>query len=482
MLITFSGTDSRFLERTFFNDFGTQDDTDVSVATSTRIVAVNSATGYIVDIRGSGFTFDADGPTGGTGTSMTFSLNGVEQGRLTDINWSAVAFVNALDDIEDFADTNEDLAFTPLANLFSSSGTIRVDATGAAAGFDLDLAVGGILERASQPLDFDGSNFADRVFGTPENDTIDGGGGDDTLNILVNRADATAAGTEDNFTLTTAQGTDTLLNMEFVEFNDQTVAVADLLSNPGDLIEGDNGDNTLNGGAADDTVVAGRGDDSINAGAGNDDVRGDGGNDTILGGDGNDTLRGGREVDIIDGGADNDVIRGQSSGDTLTGGDGDDNIKGGGGNDYIDGEAGNDFLKGGSRVDTVMGGDGNDILAGNSFNDTLDGGAGDDRLRAGGDDDRLIGGEGNDFLKSGSGMDTFVFDLGHDRDEVNDLDLANDMLEITAALANGRDAQGIEDLAQVVGPNVEIDFGGGDVIVLQGFDTTEGLAEVISIV
>ena len=250
------------------------------------------------------------------------------------------------------------------------------------------------------------------------------------------------------------------------------------------LLEGDEvtGIDGVMGGIRSDSFTGTGSANIFHGGGGGDDVQGSGGDDIINGDDGNDTLRGGRDEDMIDGGEGNDVIRGQSNGDTLKGGGGDDNIKGGGGNDHIEGQNGNDFLKGGSRVDVVMGGDGNDILAGNSFNDTLDGGAGDDRLRAGGDDDRLIGGRGDDFLRSGAGNDVFVFDIGHDRDEVDDLNLGSDVLEISAALANGRNAQGIENIAKVIGPNVEIDFGNGDVIVLSGFDTTEGLAEVISIV
>ena len=218
-----------------------------------------------------------------------------------------------------------------------------------------------------------------------------------------------------------------------------------------DLLRGNDLANQLSSGAGHDTVTAYKGDDTIEAGAGNDDVSGLGGNDSILGEAGNDTLRGGRESDTILGGDGTDQLRGQREGDLLDGGNGFDNIKGGGGNDTLLGGNGNDFLKGGTRRDEISGGGGDDTLLGNSFTDTLEGGAGADVLNGGGDNDRLDGGTGSDVLKGGDGADVFVFDLGHGNDLIQDMDLGRDRLELSEALAAGRDAADLAAAAQVQG-------------------------------
>lgn len=312
--------------------------------------------------------------------------------------------------------------------------------------------------------------------GNAGNDTINGGtNGDNRVSYNNEHYDGGANGITADLVAGSATDThgdtDTLINI-----NQLRGSIYD------DMITGSNGNDWLDGHNGNDVLNAGKGDDYVSGEEGNDEISGSGGNDTIDGGAGDDTLKGGREEDSIDGGEGEDRIVGQANADIINGGKGADNIKGGGGNDTLNGDGGHDFMKGGTREDVMTGGNGNDRMAGNSFNDTLDGGAGNDRLIAGGDDDRLIGGTGDDFLKSGSGEDVFVFDLGHDSDTVADLNLNNDMLEITAALADGRNAQAIENLAQVSGAGVEIDFGGGDVILLQGLNTTDGLAEVISIV
>ena len=479
MLISFTGTDAAFFQNGFFDSNGTTDSfEDVSVR-STALVGFNTETGYTATLLGRfSLTPAGNEVTGGTVTGLTFVQNSVLQGQISDISWDVGAFVEAILDIEFFLD------FTALAILVEQgTDTLTIDATAAQAGFDSSGFMADFLQTLLIPVVFNGSAFDDEIIGGPGNDTISGGAGSDTLVMDTFRDDFLLSITETAQGFTTEfhdSGIDQVSGIEFVAFQDQTVALADLFT--GILHVGDDTAEFVNGTNRNDTITGARGNDEVLGENGRDDILGGAGDDTLEGGTGNDTLKGGRGQDILRGDDGDDIMRGQREADRIGGGSGNDNIKGGGGNDTLYGDAGNDFLKGGTRRDEIFGGDGNDILIGNSFDDLLDGGAGRDRLLSGGDNDTLIGGEGNDFLKSGSGMDVFVFDLDDGRDQVNDLDLANDMLEISAALADGRDAQGIEDLAQVVGDNVEIDFGGGDVIILQGFDTTEGLAEVIAIV
>lgn len=259
--------------------------------------------------------------------------------------------------------------------------------------------------------------------------------------------------------------------------------IADEAQESGEVIAGDNGDDTLSGTLFADQISGGLGDDRILGGGGDDDLHGNGGSDTVYGDEGNDLIRGGRGEDQLFGDAGEDSIRSQKNGDIVFGGAGNDNIKGGGGNDELHGDAGDDFIKGGTRRDVLFGGDGNDTMAGNSFDDELYGGDGNDRLNAGGDDDVLDGGAGNDLLKGGSGADTFVFDVGHDSDTIVDFDTAVDQLEISAALAAGQSATQIAASAQtLVNGDTLLDFGNGNEILFTSAIDVETLASAIDIV
>ncbi len=92
-------------------------------------------------------------------------------------------------------------------------------------------------------------------------------------------------------------------------------------------------------------------------------IFGNEGQDSISGGAGNDTLFGGKDNDQLDGGTDNDSILGHLSDDMLRGGDGNDTLLGGKGNDQLFGDAGDDFLSGDRDIDTLTGGQGSDTFA-----------------------------------------------------------------------------------------------------------------------
>ncbi|WP_296425649.1 calcium-binding protein [Yoonia sp.] len=120
--------------------------------------------------------------------------------------------------------------------------------------------------------------------------------------------------------------------------------------------------------------------------------------DLIIGQDGNDSLSGGATADVLIGGAGND------------------NLSGGTGDDLIIGRAGNDTLTGGDGADVLMGGDNRDTLIGGNGHDRLDGGSGNDVLDGGAGDDMLIGGAGVDTFIFASGADTIAdFMQGSDR-------------------------------------------------------------------
>ncbi len=97
-------------------------------------------------------------------------------------------------------------------------------------------------------------------------------------------------------------------------------------------------------------------------------------------------------------------------------------------------------------------------MFGNRHDDTLNGGQSNDFLNGGGGDDRLNGGVDNDALKGGAGADR---------------------LRIDDALPSG---QGVVDaFGSVQDGDVVLDFGGGDMIRLDGVNSLAGPGDQIDI-
>lgn len=138
-----------------------------------------------------------------------------------------------------------------------------------------------------------------------------------------------------------------------------------------------------------------------------------------------------------------------------------DRIGGDGGANVLVGDGGRDLILGFDGNDSLSGGDGEDQLEGGGGNDTLDGGAGNDSLDGGDGDDSLLGGLGNDTFTGGAGADTFAFAPGEGDDVITDFDVLFDFLDVTAL--------GITDFAdlniQDQGPNAQVDFGAGTVVL-----------------
>ena len=286
----------------------------------------------------------------------------------------------------------------------------------------------------------------------------------------------------------------------------------------GEKIAGNDGNDAIYAGGGDDEIDGGDGNDLIQGGPGEDDLTGGDGLDTVSyehspmgvtvnlragtasggnadgdeladdfenvrGSENDDDLSGDRGVNKIWGIGGNDVLYGDKSGDFLYGGPGDDELKGGDGDDTLEGGPGADELTGGEDEDTasfassmmgvtvrlhsrqIEGGDAegdtwgdlvtveyelpdedgepvehmetvpdivhitgsnmDDILAGDSRDNTIMGlggndklyggpGGGDDILMGGGDDDMAFGGPGDDSLHGGAGDDMLVGGPGDD--------------------------------------------------------------------
>ena len=236
-------------------------------------------------------------------------------------------------------------------------------------------------------------------------DAFDGGPGDDLLRPGL----GPTQGVPDSDTLNGGGGRDS------VTYEQRAAPVTVSINGaPGDGFPGE-GDNV---GLDVERLVGGRVADRLSGGPTNDSIDGLTGADVITGGAGADTLDGGvldAESDNVAGGDGDDLVRGNAGDDTLNGDRGRDGVEGGGGDDAIAGGQDNDNLAGGAGADRAEGGAGNDRLNGST--PALVGADGADVLRGDAGNDSLTGAEGNDTLVGGSGADDMKGGLGRDAAE-----------------------------------------------------------------
>ena len=125
-------------------------------------------------------------------------------------------------------------------------------------------------------------------------------------------------------------------------------------------------------------------------------------------------------------------------------------------------------------------------LMGNKGDNGLSGMDGNDRLFGGQGFDTLTGGAGDDVLGGGSAADVFIFADGFGTDQITDFLLADsDILRLDDAIWGGAAktaAEVLTEFSSVVGGNLVLNFGLGEVLTLTGVGSTAGLAAVIEIV
>jgi Ca2+-binding RTX toxin-like protein len=279
---------------------------------------------------GRGFTYDGDGRlTGGIVDEFRVYSGGIDADNQLVIISSNFTLLSAAE---------LDTAFATFAGGDPAGAVALVMASWTAEYFSHSKFPGGFLQ---------GYGGDDGLFGGPENDTIHGRDGDDT--IALGSGDDYGSGDAGRDFIYGGHGNDRMLGRSG---NDQ--------------MYGEQGDDTLKGGSGDDGLRGNKGWDLLNGGQGNDTLGGDQGNDILIGGGGSDTL---------DGDHGDDRLRGGNGRDTLTGGGGDDSLSGGKGNDVLDGGNGWDWLSGGAGDDRLRGRNGNDTLIARGGSDTLTGGA-----------------------------------------------------------------------------------------------------------
>ncbi|MCT7970157.1 proprotein convertase P-domain-containing protein [Laspinema sp. D1] len=257
---------------------------------------------------------------------------------------------------------------------------------------------------------------------------IDGGFGDDLIDLRGSTGDATIVGGSGNDTLYGGSGNDFITGDKGIDRifggggNDNIAGGTEA-----DILSGDSGNDTIAGGEADDTIAGGGNTDYIDGGAGSDRIWGD---STL---DINGTLTSttaNSDADILSGGDDNDELFGEGGNDTIGGGSGSDRIDGHSGEDEIWGDSefeangkriaplprtkGHDTLSGNEDSDRIFGEDGNDLIHGHSGDDTIEGNFGADTLLGDENNDWLNGGADSDLVLGGANSDRIKGDTGND--------------------------------------------------------------------
>ena len=256
-------------------------------------------------------------------------------------------------------------------------------------------------------------------------DTIDGGAGDDNIQVggaFAFRTDLVTGGSgTDRLTMTSG--------ITRASFSTADWSIEEIANTGGPYaITADDAGATID---LSHVVYIGSGIASLQGGTGNDVligtnldaqfdiISGNDGNDSIYGLKGNDSLTGGNGNDYIDGGFGNDTIQGSANNDTLYGRDGNDTLQGSTGNDLIYGDNGNDSIAGDAGLDSVYGGYGNDtindVVNGDTSAEFIDAGGGNDTIQVDSsfNNDTLFGGtEGIDSLVLNSNITRVFFSAG----------------------------------------------------------------------
>jgi Ca2+-binding RTX toxin-like protein len=150
-----------------------------------------------------------------------------------------------------------------------------------------------------------------------------------------------------------------------------TVITSAAFFNLGTSVSGNVENLILAAGAGDIDAIGSTSGDKITGNDRKNVINADQGNDTVVAGAGDDTLDGNVDFDSLDGGLGNDSIEGGLHNDTLIGGLGDDTLAGEAGDDVVNGAAGNDVV----AIRSIL--DGHDLITGFDGNaaggqDTLD--------------------------------------------------------------------------------------------------------------
>jgi len=235
-----------------------------------------------------------------------------------------------------------------------------------------------------------GSEYADTFIGDSGDNTINGGGDNDTIDYST-----TGFGTAGiNADLSTGIITDKDINSSTIK-TDTVISIENVIgSEKDDIIKGNDKDNVLKGGADKDEIYASKGKDTLDGGDGNDEANfseiTDRSIDITLNMDGeqNVVYKDLTEEKNIITDIDTKIVKIEN----ITGTINNDSITGDAKANILKGDAGDDILNGMAQNDTIDGGEGNDIIDGGEGSDSLKGDAGDDIFKYSKGNDKYDGG------------------------------------------------------------------------------------------
>ena len=213
--------------------------------------------------------------------------------------------------------------------------------------------------------------------------------------------------------------------------------------NGADTLNGGGGNDTLEGGNGADRLNGGGGNDTLEGGSGADVLDGGGGRDRLEGGTGNDTYVVSRRNDELreNNNAGNDTV--VASLNYTLDNNFENLVLDGGGQLNGTGNNASNELTGNNARNTLSGRGGNDELTGLGGDDRLIGDDGNDIIRGGSGDDRIVGGRGNDRLFGDAGRDRFTFNNDNEGgDTIRDFVASQDVIAVSRRGFDGGLRQG----------------------------------------
>lgn len=283
------------------------------------------------------------------------------------------------------------------------------------------VAIDGAGNALANTLTGNAANNA--LTGGAGNDRIVGGLGIDTAVFSGNAASYSIAVDAVNASVlvTGADGVDTLVGVEQLQFADQLMLAPVILTAGNDIYNGTANADIIFGLGGNDTISGLAGNDLIDGGDGANSLNGGDGDDTLVAGAGNDILNGGAGVDTVSyaGAATAVTVNLATTTQQNTGGSGRDTI---------------------TLVENIIGSALNDTLTGSTAANRLVGGGGNDALNGGAGNDTLVGGLGNDTLTGGAGLDFIVFDAvpsATNRDTISGFVVLDDTIQLAGSMFIG---------------------------------------------
>jgi Ca2+-binding RTX toxin-like protein len=341
------------------------------------------------DWLSAGYGDDVDG---GSGTNHLFlNLGGSTEGLTltTDslLNGPTTIGGGVIQNIEDieFLRGSE---FADLLTVGSQSTGIKVDGGG---GDDT-------INVAADNAYVAGSAGNDTITLSGGNGNVDGGDGDDT--IIMGPAGGQAFGGTGYNTFVSGSGHDIFYGYDGVDLVDYGGATSGIVASL-ETNSGPNGDELY----SIEDVYGSIYNDSLTGDSGANFLAGRAGNDTLIGGGGDDYLHGGAGDDVMQGGVGNDAYNVDSTGDVVS-------ELSNAGTDTV--FASISYTLGNNVESAVLNGTVGLNLTGNSLANYLTGNAGVNIISGGGGNDYLDGRGGADTLVGGAGNDAYIIDNAGD--------------------------------------------------------------------